>query len=295
MQVAVTHEGSTLTSTTDTEAEIQAALGVVPPASGAPPESPAGDPASPEAPDEDLTADAATGDQAASEAGKVLGERRRSAQARINEITAKHREAERRARVAEARLAALSTIPAATPPPQEKDFSDYDLLDDAKRKHAAEEVYRKHELAKHEAATRAGAEAEQAITVSAYQERLAAVVATTPDFEATVNQPIDISPEMRVSIFESEVGPQLAYFFGKHPDEAARICSLRGTAALREIGRIEARLDAASHGPAPRATLAAPPPIKPLGGGATSASRLPLDHPDVSQAEYNRRRDAGER
>jgi hypothetical protein len=78
---------------------------------------------------------------------------------------------------------------------------------------------------------------------------------------------------MNDTIFESERGPELAYFLAKHPDECARIEKLKPFAAARELGKIEAALPSIEAAPvaAVPVTPAAKPlprPARPVGGSA---------------------------
>lgn len=87
-----------------------------------------------------------------------------------------------------------------------------------------------------------------------------------------------ITPEMAEAITESEIGHDLAYWLGQHPDEAKRIAKLTPLAAAKEIGRIEARLQT----PSPKKPTAAPAPIRPVG---TSPSVTP-DPEKMSVSEW---------
>lgn len=286
-EATATLDGITSTSTTDSAADINAALGVTVDA-----------PAAAAEPDEGANEDVvdtppAAGDPPADQAAP----HKRSFAGRISQLTQERKAERARADALAAELEAIRrTIPAEKPAPKESDFSDYSSLEDAKSRHIFEQGYREQRIREQQAGAAARAALEQASIEASYNERLETVKKSVPDFEATVNrQDIVVTPEMRVSIFESPVGPQLAYFFGKHPEEAARISELRGSAALREIGKLEARLEVVDNGPTPSAYTPAPTPPKPLGGGATTASKLPLDHPDVTFKEYEQRRAAGER
>lgn len=72
------------------------------------------------------------------------------------------------------------------------------------------------------------------------------------------------SPQMVEAIQESELGPDLAYWLGGHPEDAERIASLSPVAQYREIGKLEERL---SRPPA-RKTTDTPAPIEPAGAKA---------------------------
>ena len=65
---------------------------------------------------------------------------------------------------------------------------------------------------------------------------------------------------MADAIRTSEVGAAVAYHLASNPEEARRIAGLNPLAAIREIGRLEARFDTKSSGPPPKQASDAPPP-----------------------------------
>jgi hypothetical protein len=94
---------------------------------------------------------------------------------------------------------------------------------------------------------------------------------------------------------ESELGPQIAYHLVENPEKAAAIMQLPFKEQLKEIGRIEARLEATKT-PAKPAVSQAPPPV-----GKVEADDAPavirVDTPDsdnLSDREWTRRRNAQE-
>lgn len=108
--------------------------------------------------------------------------------------------------------------------------------------------------------------------VSAFQEQVARAREQYADFEAVAFNPsLPISEHMQAVILDSDQGAALAYHLGKHPGEAARIAQLPPMAAARELGRIEATLQAPA---APRRASSAPEPITPV-GTREAASRDP--------------------
>lgn len=80
---------------------------------------------------------------------------------------------------------------------------------------------------------------------------------------------------MADALLESEQPARLARYLSEHPDDFRRLAALHPMLAMREIGRIEARLDAA---PASGSASAAPsvsqakPPIQPVGRSVSSAA-----------------------
>ena len=95
---------------------------------------------------------------------------------------------------------------------------------------------------------------------------------------------------------ESPQGIEILKWLSEHPDDAQRISTLHPAEAYREMGKLEARLEAASppvSGPA-RVVSSAKAPIKPLG------TSPPVEDPflvtdDLSMDEHFRRMNAADR
>mgnify|MGYP001383994529 CR=1 FL=1 len=258
--------------------------------------------AEPDAELEAVIAEAQTSNQKA--------EKKQAFRERMSELTEakKAAEAAREAEKARADKAEAELRAKATPPPAPEElqaphraaFATEDEYQDARvdyRVKLARENDRKEE-----AASRAKAEGER--VVSTYAERLRATKADVKDYDARIEPMKDllIPPYIRDSILESEVGPMLPLYFADHPAEARRIIGLPTTAALRELGKIEAMFETAHKSEAkaeakPVAQVSkAPPPISPI--KATNAGE---DAPKVdaggnftgTYAEYKELRKAG--
>lgn len=77
----------------------------------------------------------------------------------------------------------------------------------------------------------------------AWAENVAKGRTTHADFDEVVfDSELPLSEPMEDAVFDSEVGAELAYYLGTHPEECKRISTLRPVAAIRELGRIEAKL-----------------------------------------------------
>lgn len=220
-------------------------------------------------------------------------------QKRIDKAVKAQRDAERRAEEAEAKLAQPGSQPAAAgkppaaepaPPgaaaatgkPEAKNFDSYESYVEALTDWKIGQTKATEAKAQSEAARAA---ADQAAGV-AWNERTEAAKATHSDFDAVMAEAAElpISKAMHVTIFESEHGPEVAYFLAKHPDEAARIAKLSDFAAAREIGRIEGAITkpaAPASTPAKPAAKPLPKPAAPIGGG-TAPSEVDLDKADMS-------------
>lgn len=97
-----------------------------------------------------------------------------------------------------------------------------------------------------------------------FQQRLEKFRDATPDFEEVVEGAEVVIPSVvGAAIMESDIGPSIAYYLAKNQDEAERIARLSPTAAIRAIGRIEAKLESAAPKPA---ASSAPKPVDPVSG-----------------------------
>jgi hypothetical protein len=86
------------------------------------------------------------------------------------------------------------------------------------------------------------------------------------------------------SIMESDVGPKLMYEIAQNEELAQKISEMSDTRAIREIGKIEARLLPSSETKTKKQTRA-PKPITPIGGGGGKVKK-DLYSLDISQKEY---------
>lgn len=143
---------------------------------------------------------------------------------------------------------------------------------------------------------RAAREAERR---SAFEKRQQSFIATKPDYVERVlqNRSLPITQAMADVIAESEVGPQVAYYLAENPDRASVIAQMGELQAAREIGRIEARIEAEAEArkaaPAvPRVSQAPPPP--PKIDAIDTAVTIRVDRPESDSLpieEWRRRRD----
>lgn len=149
--------------------------------------------------------------------------------------------------------------------PQLEDF-EYDA---AKHAAALNDFYREQARAEVRAALEAERAAQrEAERQKAFEQRQRDFLNKHPDYFEKVlrNDRLPITEAMAAVIAESDMGPQVAYYLADNPDKAAQIARLDGFLAAREIGRIEARLEAeakaAAAPPPPRVSQAPPPPPK---------------------------------
>lgn len=188
-------------------------------------------------------------------------------QKRIDRAVRQKYEAEARARVLEERLAALERQAPASKPqnvdaPRLEQFDNIEDYVTAKAEWVAEQQINKTFSARERAEAEAKANQQRKSVGETWAKKVAQATAEMPDFEDVVassdiqfNDPIALQ-----AIQESDVGPQIAYYLASNPDEADAIAQLTGTAAIRAIGRIEAKIQDKKV-----AVTKTPEPIKPVG------------------------------
>lgn len=104
-----------------------------------------------------------------------------------------------------------------------------------------------------------------------------------PDFQEVAGNPnLSINEGMAEFIADSEHGPDVAYYLGKHPSEAAKIAQMSPMRAARELTRIEAEVNSKP----PVKTSSAPAPITPLGTRGSAQTSLA----NADFAEYKKLR-----
>ncbi len=129
-----------------------------------------------------------------------------------------------------------------------------------------------------------------------WETKVAEFAKSKPDYADKVyRQPRDggpvITPEMGQVIQDSEFGPQIAYYLAENVEASAAIAKLPPISQAREIGRIEARLEAQKAPPKPAVSQAPPPPSRIEADSADVVVRP--DDPDsdkLSDAEWNKLR-----
>jgi len=103
-----------------------------------------------------------------------------------------------------------------------------------------------------------------------YHDREEDARAKYDDFEQVAYNPrLTVTDAMAQAIQAADNGPDIAYHLGSNPKEAERIARLSPLLQAREIGKIEAKLDAAP--PAIKQTTRAPQPINPVASRGSNA------------------------
>lgn len=179
--------------------------------------------------------------------------------------------------------------PAEDRPPERGDFNSYEEFLEATAvfsggKAAAERITKE----RSEAKAREAAEASFK-KLTAFQSKVAEKY---PDIEDRLEAISDIEMPSGVlqSIAESDLGPDILSYLADNQKECQRIAALSPLAAIREIGKLESKLEAK---PEPKKTNSkAPAPINP-GGGGSPVDDTPQDTDTID--EWMRKERARER
>ena len=175
-------------------------------------------------------------------------------------------------------------------PPKQEQFETYEQFIDAVTDYKLEQA-----LAKRSAIEQAQRQQEaQAQRISGWHERVGQFKTTATDFEDALDavSHIPIPPVLQQALISSEDGPRLAYELARHPDVLEKITRLDPLAQLTALGKFEASLSTAAVQAAPprRPPVSqAPPPIRPVGQGASNGSTVPFDQ--MSYQDYKRARE----
>lgn len=103
-----------------------------------------------------------------------------------------------------------------------------------------------------------------------------------------------ITKPMADLIMASEVGPQIAYYLGENVEKSVAISRLPPIEQAREVGRIEARLEAAKAPPKP-AVSQAPPPVNKVDQDNAVVEKDPSTMSDTEFAKWRKRQIAARR
>lgn len=177
-------------------------------------------------------------------------------------------------------------VAAAKPTPEDTepargDFESYEAFMEAKAAHVGKKAARE-DRAQSEAESKAKAAAEaQAKALQTFQAKTREKF---PDLEERLESigHIVMPDGMGQAITDSELGPEILDYFAKNPKDCERISTLAPSAAIREIGRLEARLEAPKKPEPVKPASKAPEPIKP-GGGASPSDDKPSDSDSIEE------------
>lgn len=262
--------------------------------SGKPLETPPADSSSAEPVEQVASTDASTSPTS------EVGNRRRNADTRVQELLTDRARERERAERAERELAQLrqpaqpsdakpaASSPAAAPAtfPSYDAFlathpdTSYEEYLDQRADFRADQTYRARKAEEQQAAERAQLSRTQQERATKFQERITAVTATDPDFIARISpdvlalKPFDaLLPGERPSalnaiaeeLLSSPLAPQLMRHFTDHPEVLQSLSTLSPRELLREMGKLEASFPDASAAQPPTPVTGAPAPPTVLG------------------------------
>lgn len=118
------------------------------------------------------------------------------------------------------------------------------------------------------------AEARQKV-IESWAQKVEKAKADMPDFDDIVaSSDVVVNDDIRDAILESDVGPQVLYHLAENEDYARKVAGMSPKAALREIGKLEARFEKAAEPEATKPQTVkskAPTPINPIRGNSGKA------------------------
>lgn len=119
-------------------------------------------------------------------------------------------------------------------------------------------------------------------------------IKSKPDYAEKVGS---LPPSLMTDALAAEIketgNPEIAYYLSEHLDKLAEIARLPPKAQARELGRIEARIEAAKASPPP--VSKAPPPVGKIDGADSAAEKDPSQMSDAEYAKWRKRQIAQRR
>ena len=235
----------------------------------------------------------------------------------VKAAIAKQREAERRAEAAESRVQELSAPPVEAQPtpepepqtptwarfkgmpgvPRPDQFTDYEDYSMALAEFVSDTKQTEHTAAQQQAHEQEQVAQQQRVQLDRWSKTLGEARQHDPKFDETLNLDTPMSRPMQHLAMESPHGIAILQWLSANPDDAQRISTLHPAETYREMGKLEARLEAASStknsGPA-RVVSSAKAPIKPLGTSPPAENPFEITD-DLSMDEHFRRMNAADR
>ena len=261
--------------------------------------------------DSDAVVDSTTTDLPVNEpvkAAPVKSNRRSDPTEAVKSAIAKQREAERRAEAAEARVQQLVQplpVESETAPdwsrfknmpgvPRVEQFDAYEDYSMALAAFVADARHQERDVVRHQAYQQRQIEESQQQQQQQWMSRLQDASAQDPELMASLNPDTPMSLPMQHLAMDSSVGIEMLKWLSANPEESQRLSTLHPAETYREMGKLEARLEAASvRGPA-RVVSSAKAPIKPLGTSPPVADPFAISD-DLSMDEHFRRMNAADR
>jgi hypothetical protein len=177
--------------------------------------------------------------------------------------------------------------------PKEDDFETYTAYQEALVQWTVSKRLEANEVNQRERIAREQQQRAQHELVAAHHARIDEFREANPNFDAIVEagKDLPLTRPMQDAVLNSDAGPALMFYLCQNPEECDQLAQMHPMAAIKEMGKLEARLETAqSTGPVSMAKpiTRAPRPIKPVGGGVTTSS-VPMDQ--MSYQDFKRARE----
>lgn len=211
-------------------------------------------------------------------------------QKRIDRLTWELRERDRQARPES------KTEASETPKPPTRAEHEYD--EDKYQAALLDFLSAKAEVTARDALKKEREQEAEATRKTSFQKRQDDFIKSHPEYREKVleNESLPITQEMAQVISESEMGPEVAFYLAENEDKAAAIAQLSPFLQARELGRIEAKLEAAKAPPPPPPKVSeAPPPVPKIEATDPKVEKDPKDMTDTEFAKWRRRQIAQRR
>lgn len=242
--------------------------------------------------------------------------RQAAIQQEIDALIAQRTEARKALEAEKAQLEALRAPQAKSgddPEPQESEFDDYGKYVKAQARWEARQEFRAQQQATYEAQQAALAQREIESRTATFSAKMQEASAKTPGFLDTIRPELlelrpfsalqpgetgDASNALAEEILRSERPAELLRYLSDHPEDVQRLVTLPPQEFLRQMARIDVRLDAASDTAAPVSKTPplsqAKPPIRAMGSVPSAGDDGELSD-DLPVEEYIRRANALDR
>ena len=200
---------------------------------------------------------------------------KRSAEARINEITRQKHDALREAEYWKSKAIQPEKVEAKPATSLEApDSDDFETTEDYIRALTKWTVKQAREEDAKEA-SRVSQEHEGKEAFDRFEVQAEKLRAIHEDFDDVLQLPV-FSKEMQYALIDSDVGAELAYYLGTHPAEAKRLSGLTQGRMFKELGKLETKFTTPVT-PPKKGVTAAPDPISPVKGkGAVKSDPLTM-------------------
>jgi hypothetical protein len=119
-----------------------------------------------------------------------------------------------------------------------------------------------------------------------WTQRVGQVRNEIDDFDDVIESAgVEITNVMSEALMDSDLGPKVAYYLAKHPEEAERIAEMTPSAVFRAIGKLEAKIEGDQL---TKKKSGAPKPVSPVGSKAGVGTKDPGKMSDEEYAKWRK-------